>query len=389
MQSLYQLIMYIPLPLRSVIAATAAVVLLAAGASSCSKSMSVTDSTPEVEVMQVTDDSVIVYGEYDGLIRAHRFVEINARVDGYLEHMSFVEGSHITKGQVLFTIDPGTYKANVSRARANLDKARVEADKARRDLERIRPLYEKNAASQLDLDNAEVAYSAAKAEVEGCKADLSTAEITLGYTTVRAPISGYISGKVPDIGTYVGPSGKSLLATIEKTDSVRVEFAISAPEYIKGKTRIIKILNNDTTRTWRSYVTLSLSDGTVYPHTGVVDFASPSIDPETGSFAASALVPNPAHNLLPGEKARVKIFLDMGMPTIAVPTTAVKMRNDSAFVTVLDAENVTAERYIDTGIEFGPKVIVRSGLAPGDIVVADNTDDLAPGTAVRPVNASR
>lgn len=374
---------------RFILAFMAAIALSAAGFSSCAGSHSIADSAPEVEVIQVTDDSVIVYGEYDGLIRAHRFVEINARVDGYLSGISFIEGSHITKGQLLFSIDPGIYKADVSRARANLEKARVEADKARRDLERIRPLYEKNAASQLDLDNAEVAYSAAKAEVEGCQADLTTAEITLGYTSVLAPISGYISGKVPDIGTFVGPSGKSLLATIEKTDSVRVEFAISAPEYIKGKSRIIKILNNDSTRTWHSYVTLSLSDGTVYPYTGMIDYASPSIDPETGTFAVSALVPNPAHNLLPGEKARVKIFLDMGQPTIAVPTTAVKMRNDSAFVSVLGPDNVTAERYIDTGVEFGPKVIVRSGLADGDIVVAVNTDSIAPGTAVRPVKASR
>ncbi|MDE5785722.1 MAG: efflux RND transporter periplasmic adaptor subunit [Duncaniella sp.] len=384
--------MFTQSPRRSILALFAAVATLAAAISSCASrhaSPSVTDSTPEVEVIRVSDDSVIVYGEYDGLIRAHRFVEINARVDGYLEKISFIEGSHITRGQTLFEIDPGRYRADVSRAKANLEKARVEADKARRDLERIRPLYEKNAASQLDLDNAEVAYAAAKAEVEGCRADLTTAEITLGYTTVRAPISGYISGKVPDIGTFVGPSGKSLLATIEKTDSIKVEFAISAPEYIKGKTRIIKILNNDSTRLWRSYVTLSLPDGTVYPHTGIVDFASPSVDPETGSFAASALIPNPNHNLIPGEKARLKIFLEMGEPTIALPTTAVRMRNDSAFVTVVGPGNVTSSRYIDTGIEFGPKVIVRSGLVAGESVIIDPADSIPVGIVVSPREVNR
>lgn len=379
-------------PHKSIIALFAAIAMLAAGTSSCSSrpvAASLSDTTPEVDIIKITDDSVIVYGEYDGLIRAHRFVEINARVDGYLEKITFIEGTHITSGQTLFEIDPGRYRADVSRAKANLEKARVEADKARRDLERIRPLYEKNAASQLDLDNAEVAYAAAMAEVEGCRADLTTAEITLGYTTVRAPISGYISGKVPDIGTFVGPSGKSLLATIEKTDSIKVEFAISAPDYIKGKTRIIKILNNDSTRLWRSYVTLSLSDGTVYPHTGIVDFASPSVDPQTGSFAASALVPNPDHNLIPGEKARVKIFLEMGEPTIALPTTAIEMRNDSAFVTVVGPDNITSSRYIDTGIEFGPKVIVRSGLAPGESVIIDPADSIPSGIVVRPREVNR
>ncbi|MBD5368924.1 MAG: efflux RND transporter periplasmic adaptor subunit [Bacteroides sp.] len=374
---------------KSLFTPVASALMLAACTCSCTQSMSVTDSTPEVEVIHVTDDSVMVYGEYNGLIRAHRFVEINARVDGYLQRISFIEGSHISKGQVLFAIDPGIYKANVSRARANLEKARVQADKARRDLDRIRPLYEKNAASQLDLDNAEVAYDAAKAELEACRADLTTAEITLGYTTVQAPISGYISGKVPDIGTFVGPSGKSLLATIEKTDSVRVDFAISAPEYFKGKSRVIKILNTDSTCTWNSYVTLSLSDGSVYPHSGIVDFASPSVDPETGTFDVSALVPNPDHNLLPGEKARIKIYLDMHRPTIAIPTSAVKIRRDSAFVMVLGDDNITAERNIDTGIEFGPKVTVRSGLTPGEIIVARYTDSIAPGMMVDPVKPSR
>ncbi len=346
-------------------------------------------SLPEVEVMEVRSDSVIVYGEYDGLIRAHRFVEINARVDGYLQEIAYVEGSHIDKGQTLFLIDQGTYKADVMRAEANLKKAVAEADKARRDLERIRPLYEKNAASQLDLDNAEVAYEAAKAEVKGCQADLNTAEITLGYTTVRAPISGYISGKTPDIGTFVGPSGKSLLATIEKTDSVKVEFEISAPEYFKGKSRVIKILNNDTTKMWRSYVTLSLSDGSVYPHAGTVDFASPSVDPEKGTFDVSALVPNPDHNLLPGERARIRVYLDMGMPTIAIPTGAVSMKCDSAFVTVLDAENHLQKRYVETGMEFGPKVIINSGLKPGDVIAAVMQDSIPAGTKVLPVDVNR
>lgn len=362
--------------------------VIAAGTCACGR-VAEEYSLPEVEVMEVRSDSVIVYGEYDGLIRAHRFVEINARVDGYLQEICYIEGNHIDKGQTLFRIDEGTYKADVMRAEANLKKALAEADKARRDLDRIRPLYEKNAASQLDLDNAEVAYDAATAEVMGCRADLNTAEITLGYTTVRAPISGYISGKTPDIGTFVGPSGKSLLATIEKTDSVKVEFKISAPEYFKGKSRVIKILNNDTTKLWRSYVTLSLSDGTVYPHAGVVDFASPSVDPETGTFDASALVPNPDHNLLPGERARIKVYLDMGTPTIAIPTGAVTMRRDSAFVTVLDAGNRLQERYVETGIEFGPKVIVNSGLRPGDVIASVSQDSIAAGTKVIPVDSNR
>ena len=170
---------------------------------------------------------------------------------------------------------------------------------------------------------------------------------------------------------------------------MKVEFEISAPEYFKGKSRVIKILNNDTTKLWRSYVTLSLSDGTVYPHAGVVDFASPSVDPEKGTFDASALVPNPDHNLLPGERARLKVYLDMGTPTIAIPTGAVTMRRDSAFVTVLDSDSRIQQRYVETGIEFGPKVIVHSGLKPGDVIAAEAVDSIPVGTKVIPVDSNR
>ncbi|MDE5675876.1 MAG: efflux RND transporter periplasmic adaptor subunit, partial [Muribaculaceae bacterium] len=193
---------------------------------------------PTVEVENVITEDVKVYGEYSGRIRAQQFVEVHARVEGYLESMLFKEGSYIEKGQTLFIIDPKLYKAHVERAKAQLSKAKAIAQKAERDLNRIRPLYEQNAASQLDLDNAIAAYESAKAEVTVSEADLTQAELTLGYTRVTSPISGYISERVADIGTLVGPSGgKSLLATIVKSDTVRVDFSMTALDYLNSKER--------------------------------------------------------------------------------------------------------------------------------------------------------
>ena len=160
---------------------------------------------PIVAVEPVTTDNVNIYGEYVGRIRAQQFVEVHARVEGYLEQMLFAEGTHVNKGQTLFVIDPKLYRARANRARAQLNKARAQALKAERDLNRIRPLYEQNAASQLDLDNAIAAYESAAADVKVSEADLTQAEMTLGYTTVRSPISGYISERSADIGTLVGP----------------------------------------------------------------------------------------------------------------------------------------------------------------------------------------
>ncbi|MDE7096327.1 MAG: efflux RND transporter periplasmic adaptor subunit, partial [Muribaculaceae bacterium] len=197
---------------------------------------------PVVEFAVVDTTDVNIYGEYVGRIRAQQFVEIHARVEGYLEKMLFKEGSYINKGQTLFVIDPQLYKAHVNRARAQLNKAKAQAQKADRDLKRIRPLFEQNAASQLDLDNAVAAAESANAEVTVCEADLIQAELTLGYTQVASPISGYISERVADIGTLVGPSGgKSLLATVVKSDTVRVDFSMTALDYLRSKDRNVAI----------------------------------------------------------------------------------------------------------------------------------------------------
>ena len=163
---------------------------------------------PVVEVEKVKTENVNIYGEYVGRVRAQQLVEIRARVEGYLEKMLFAEGTYIEKGQTLFIIDPRIYNARVNKAKAQLNKAKAQELKAKRDLERIRPLYAENAASQLDLDNAVAAYEGAAADVVVCQADLTQAEMTLGYTSVKSPISGYISERNADIGTLVGPSGQ-------------------------------------------------------------------------------------------------------------------------------------------------------------------------------------
>ena len=181
---------------------------------------------PVVEVEKVDVSDVNIYGEYVGRIRAQQFVEVHARVEGYLQKMCFTEGTYVKAGQTLFVIDPQLYQAHVNKARAQLNKAEALARKTKHDLDRIRPLYEQNAASQLDLDNAVAAYEGAQAEVTVSRADLTQADLTLGYTRVTSPISGYISESYADIGTLVGPSGgKSLLATVVKSDTVRVDSA--------------------------------------------------------------------------------------------------------------------------------------------------------------------
>ena len=341
---------------------------------------------PVVAAEPVEVEDVSVYGEYVGRIRAQQFVEIRARVEGYLERMLFTEGTYIKKGQTLFVIDPKLYRARVNKAKAQLNKAKAQALKAQRDLERIRPLYEQNAASQLDLDNAIASYESAAADVVVCEADLTQAEMTLGYTTVQSPVSGYISERNVDIGTLVGPSGKSLLATVVKSDTVRVDFSMTALDYLRSKARNVNLGQKDTTRKWNPYITVTLADGSQYPYRGLVDFADPHVDPQTGTFSVRAEMANPDHILLPGQFTKVKLLLDVREDAVVVPTKALVIEKGGAYIYVVRPDSVVEKRFVETGPEIPDnKMVVERGLSPEERIVVEGYHKLQHGMKVEPV----
>lgn len=348
-----------------------------------------TSPLPVVEIEPVGTSDVNVYSEFVGHIRAHQFVEIRARVEGYLEKMFFEEGTYITRGQPLFIIDRKVYSAKVEKAKAQLNKAKAYALKAKRDLDRIHPLYEQNAASQLDLDNAEAAYESAKAEELVAQADLTQAELTLSYTTVSSPISGYISERSADIGTLVGPSGKSLLATVVKSDTVLVDFSMTALDYLKSKDRNVNFGHRDGTGRPDSYITVTLADGSTYPYRGVVDFASPQVDPNTGTFSVRAEMPNPDNILLPGEFTKVKVLMDVRNDAIKIPGKAIEIEKGGAYIYVVRPDSTVERRFVETGPELGNDIIIERGLAAGEDIVVEGYHKLHHGMKVRPTIAQR
>lgn len=340
---------------------------------------------PTVAVENVTTENVEIYGEYVGRIRAQQFVEVRARVEGYLEKMSFEEGSYVRKGQTLFVIDPKQYKAKADKARAQLNKDKSLALKAKRDLDRIKPLYEQNAASQLDLDNAIATYETATASVSMSEADLTQAEMELNYTSVQSPISGYISERHVDIGTLVGPGAQSLLATIVKSDTVRVDFSMTELDYLRSKERNVNLGHKDSTRSWDPYITVTLADNSVYPVRGLVDFAEPQVDPQTGTFSVRAEMPNPKHILLPGQSTRVKLLLDVREGAIVVPTKAIVIEKGGAYIYVVTPNDKVEKRFIELGPELPNKVVVERGLASGERIVVEGYHKLTPGMTVHVV----
>lgn len=338
---------------------------------------------PVVTVEKVGSEDVEIYGDYVGLIRAQQFVEVRARVEGFLERMAFAEGTYVKKNQVLFVIDQRQYKAKVDKARAQLRKDSALVLKTKRDLERIKPLFEQNAASRLDLDNATAAYETAVASMGMSRADLVQAEQELSYTYVRSPISGYISERLVDLGTLVGTGGKSLLATVVKSDTVLIDFSMTALDYLKSKERNIILGQRDSSRSWQPSVTITLPDNSIYPHKGLVDFAEPQVSPKTGTFSVRAEMPNPDHVLLPGQFTKVHALLDVLENATVVPQKALIIEKGGAYVFVMRRDSTAERRFIELGPEFGNKVVVDRGLAPGETIISEGYHKLTPGMKVR------
>lgn len=340
---------------------------------------------PVVGVDVVRTRNVEIYGEFPGKIRAQQFVEVRARVEGYLEKMMFEEGTRVEKDQVLFIIDPKQYKAQVDRAEALVTKNKAIALKAERDLARIRPLFEQKAASQLDLDNAIAAYESAKADVHVSEANLTEARLALSYTTVRSPISGYITERHVDIGTLVGPGSQSLLANVVKSDTVSVEFKMTDLDYQKSKARNVNLGQKDTNRHWNPYVTITLADKSQYKYKGLVDFADPLVDAKSGTFSVRAEMPNPERELLPGQFTNVRVLLDVRENAVAVPTKAITIEKSGSFIFVVKADSTVEKRFIQTGPEVENMTVVERGLRPNEIIVVEGQHKLSHGNRVEAI----
>ena len=339
---------------------------------------------PLVIVDKPAKEDVQIFGEYVGRIRAARFVEIHARVEGYLEKMLFVEGKEVKQNEPLFIINSALYKAKVEKAKAQLKKNEAQAAKAKRDVERLLPLYEQHAASQLDLDNALASLGDAEADIAMSKADLAQAEMELGYTTVRSPISGYISERHADIGTLVGPGSKSLLATVVASDTVLVDFSLTALDYLRSQQRNVRLGEQDATRSWQPSITVTLADNSVYPEKGLVDFAEPQVDPKTGTFGVRAELATPGRKLLPGQFTKVKLLLDVRENAVVVPARAIIIEKGGAHVYVMRRDSTAEKRFIETGPEVGNFVVVERGLGPDEMVVTEGQHKLSPGDLLAP-----
>jgi len=317
---------------------------------------------PEVEVQAVQPQSIPVQKELVGRLAAFRSADVRARVPGVLQRRVYQEGQDVKQGDVLFTIDPAPFQAALAQAQASLAQAEANYANAKVAADRARQLAPQHYVSQSDLDNALAAERSTEAAVQAGRAAVQAAQINLGYATVRAPISGRADKQQVTEGALVGQGVPTLLTTIDQIDSLYVNFSISVAE-------MDALRAADADHDGQAEVQVMLQDGSVYPHSGRLDFSADVVDPATGAVALRALLPNPDKRLLPGSYVSVRLNLGQQAGVYVVPQRAVLRDGESAYVLVVGQGNTVARKDITLDRTDNGHWVVLGGLAAGDQVI--------------------
>lgn len=337
---------------------------------------------PSVSVTEIKPREVPLHFQYAGRVAAFREVEVRARVSGVLKEKTFVEGSTVKAGDVLFRIDPVSFETEVARAKAQLMDAQAQVSRTQRDAERAKTLYDRQVGTLKTRDDALSAYEQAQAALAGAQAQLRVAEINLGYTTVMAPISGVTSLRILAEGSLVGTGqNDSLLTRMSEIDRVYVHFSFPETELAEIR-RLIESGEARGPAGGRLLATIMLSDGTRYEHQGYVDFTDSSIDLQTGTVRGRALVPNPDLKLRPGQFVRILVEGVTRKDSVVIPQAAVMQGPQGQFVYTIDDKNLASIRPVSIGRDVAGGWIVEQGLKSGDRVVTEGIIKVRPGSPV-------
>ncbi len=360
-------------------------ILLLAGCGKRSAAVSRPASAPpEVGVVVIKPQRVELTTDLPGRTSAYLIAQVRPQVSGIIQKRLFTEGSNVRAGEVLYQIDPASYKAAYDSAKAALAKARANLLPARLKAKRYEELVKITAVSQQNCDDANAALKQAEADVEAAKAALETARINLAYTRVTAPISGWIGRSSVTDGALVTADQSATLATIQQLSPIYVDVTQPTANLLNLEQEMASgIMKSGGAAQAR--VKLLLEDGSVYPLTGTLKFSDVTVDQSTGSITLRAIFPNPNRILLPGMFVRAVIEEGVDEHAILVPQRGVT-RNPSGLAMVMVVSGGKAEpRVIKVVRTVGGNWLVSSGLKAGDQVILDGLQRARPGTLVKAV----
>ncbi len=353
-------------------------------------------ASPDVEVVQVEQKDVPIYGTWIGTLDGFTNADVRAQVTGYILRQGYQEGAFVKKGQLLFEIDPRPFQAaldqaagQLAQAKAVLANAQAVQGRTELDVKRYVPLAKEQAASQQDLDNAvqnnmaaKATVATAEAQIKSAEAATETARINLDFTRLIAPIDGIAGQAQLQVGALVNPNSGPV-TSVSTVDPIKVYFTVSETEYLDWNKRF----PTETTRQAAGKslrFELILADGSTYPRDGTFYFADRQVNQSTGAIRIAALFPNPGNILRPGGYGRVRTAVRVQKDALLVPQRAVSELQGGYQVAVVDGENKVSIRTVKVGDRVGTEWIVVEGLKQGERVVVEGVQKVRPGMQVNP-----
>jgi RND family efflux transporter MFP subunit len=353
-------------------------------------------SSPDVEVVQVEQKDVPIFGEWIGTLDGFTNADVRAQVTGYIMRQGYQEGAFVKKGQLLFEIDPRPFQAvldqaegQLAQAKALLANAQAVQGRTELDVNRYTPLAKEQAASQQDLDNAvqnnmaaKATVATAEAQIKSAEAAVETAKINLDFTRLVAPIDGIAGQAQLQVGALVNLSSGPV-TSVSTVDPIKVYFTVGEPQYLAWRRRFpTESSRLEADKNLR--LQLILADGSTYPHEGSFYFADRQVNESTGAIRIAGLFPNPYNILRPGGYGKVRAVIRLQQGALLVPQRAVSELQGGYQVAVVAADDKVSIRTVTVGDRVGTQWVIAEGLNPGERVVAEGVQKVRAGLQVNP-----
>lgn len=383
-------------PLKGLWALSALLGIAANGCGGSAESQSKAGPPPKVEVVAVQQKDVTLDSEWIATLDGYVNAQIQAHVSGYLVRQDYREGSAVSKGQVLFEIDPRPFQATLDQAQGQLTQAEAQViqaqaqlSKATQDVNRDTPLAEAKAIAQSEYDDdvqakagAAAAVAAAQAAVTAAKAAVEQAQLNLSFTKITSLVDGVAGIAQAQIGDLVSTS--TVLTSVSQVNPIKVYFPMSEQDYLRAQK--ISDTGKDRPELPLSGVplTLVLSDGSVYPYKGKVLWTDRQVDPSTGTIRVAAAFPNSGNVLRPGQYGRLRAATETRQMALLVPQAAVIELQGNFQVAVVGPDNKVKIQPVQVGAQVGSDSIISSGLSAGEHVMVGGMQYARPGATVNP-----
>src|SRR3569833_836923 len=353
-----------------------------------------------VSVVKVRQADVPLTGEWVGTLDGYVNAQIQPQVSGYLVRLNYREGTAVGKNEILFQIDPRPFQAAVDqaeaevwRAKGQLAQAEAQRELTQINLKRATPLAQARAIAQSQLDNdkqqaaqADAGVAATKDAVGSAETTLTTAKLNLEFTQVRSLIGVVACQATTQVGNLVSP--QSVLTSVSQLDPIKVYFSISDAEYLALTSRARQVGGDLLSSKSDLPLTLTLADGTPYPHKGHIAFVDRQMNQQTGAIRIAASFPSPGNVLRPGQIGRVSAATEVRHSALLVPQAAVQELQGMEQIYVAGQDNHVHVVNVKLGPQSGSEWIIESGVKPGDRVITDNVQKLKDGAPISPHEVS-